>query len=237
VTPCPKPRGIDFDAIPENDPATCDVIAAGRTMGVFQIESPAMRGLLRMMKARTLEEVAQALALIRPGAAEYGSKELFIKRLRGEAEVEYPHPELKSILGDTRGVCIFQEQVMQISQVAGELSLAEADLIRRASAKFSGRSARERLRRKFLQAAGMMGLTSQQREETWMMVEKIRGVRFLQSACRDVCGHLLPHGVFEDALSGGISGGDVQRGRGILSRVGRMSRKRSAGASRCGCRR
>src|SRR5216684_1912706 len=47
VTPCPKPRGIDFDAIPENDPATCDVIAAGRTMGVFQIESPAMRGLLR----------------------------------------------------------------------------------------------------------------------------------------------------------------------------------------------
>src|ERR1700736_4516025 len=80
VTPCPKPREIDFDAIPENDHATCDVIAAGRTMGVFQIESPAMRGLLRMMKARTLEEVAQALALIRPGAAEYGSKELFIKR-------------------------------------------------------------------------------------------------------------------------------------------------------------
>jgi DNA polymerase III alpha subunit len=181
VTPCPKPRGIDFDAIPENDPATCDVIAAGRTMGVFQIESPAMRGLLRMMKARTLEEVAQALALIRPGAAEYGSKELFIKRLRGEAEVEYPHPELKSILGDTRGVCIFQEQVMQISQVAGELSLAEADLIRRASAKFSGRSARERLRRKFLQAAGMMGLTSQQREETWMMVEKFAGFGFCKA--------------------------------------------------------
>jgi DNA polymerase-3 subunit alpha len=61
VTPRPKARKIDFDAIPENDPATCDVIAAGRTMGVFQIESPAMRGLLRMMKARTLEEVAQAI--------------------------------------------------------------------------------------------------------------------------------------------------------------------------------
>src|SRR4029077_3735724 len=110
VTPCPKPREIDFDAIPENDSATCDVIASGRTMGVFQIESPAMRGLLRTMKARTLEEVAQALALIRPGAAEYGSKELFIKRLRGEEKVEYPHPALKKILGDTLGVCIFQEQ-------------------------------------------------------------------------------------------------------------------------------
>src|SRR5437660_1027173 len=71
VTPCPKPRELDFDAIPENDPATCDVIAAGRTMGVFQIESPAMRGMLRMMNARTLEEMAIALATIRPGAAAY----------------------------------------------------------------------------------------------------------------------------------------------------------------------
>jgi DNA-directed DNA polymerase III PolC len=181
MTPCPKPREIDFDAIPENDPATCDVIATGRTMGVFQIESPAMRGLLRMMKARTMEEVAQALALIRPGAAEYGSKELFIKRLRGEEEVEYPHPALESILGDTRGVCIFQEQVMQISQAAGEMSLAEADLVRRASAKFSGRSDRERLRGKFLQAAGMMALTEQQREETWMMVEKFAGFGFCKA--------------------------------------------------------
>jgi DNA-directed DNA polymerase III PolC len=181
VTPCPKPREIDFDAIPENDPATCDVIAAGRTIGIFQIESPAMRGMLRMMNARKLEEVAQALALIRPGAAEYGSKELFIKRLRGEEEVAYPHPALESILGDTRGVCIFQEQVMQISQAAGEMSLAEADLVRRASAKFSGRSDRDRLRGKFLQAAGMMALTEQQREETWMMVEKFAGFGFCKA--------------------------------------------------------
>jgi len=63
----------------KNDPATCAVIAEGRTMGVFQIESPGMRGLLRTMKARTLEEMAAALALIRPGASEYGSKELFLK--------------------------------------------------------------------------------------------------------------------------------------------------------------
>jgi DNA-directed DNA polymerase III PolC len=181
VTPCPKPRELDFDAIPENDPATCEVIAAGRTMGVFQIESPAMRGLLRTMKARTLEEVAQALALIRPGAAEYGSKELFVKRLRGEEKIEYAHPALKEILGDSLGVCIFQEQVMQISQTLGDMSLAEADLVRRASAKFSGRSDRERLRGKFLQAAGMMGLTSQQREETWMMVEKFAGFGFCKA--------------------------------------------------------
>jgi DNA-directed DNA polymerase III PolC len=181
VTPCPKPREIDFNAIPENDPATCAVIAAGRTMGVFQIESPAMRGLLRMMKAGTLEEVAQALALIRPGAAEYGSKELSIKRLRGEENIEYPHPALEKILGNTLGVCIFQEQVMQISQVAGEMSLAEADIMRRSSAKFSGRRDLDRLRGKFMLAAGMMGLTTQQREDTWMMVEKFSGFGFCKA--------------------------------------------------------
>src|SRR5882672_4221327 len=178
---CPTAREIDFDAIPENDPETCEVIATGRTMGVFQIESPAMRGLLRMMKARTLEEIAQALALIRPGASEYGSKELFIKRLRGEEDIKYAHPALESILGDSRGVCIFQEQVMQISQALGDMSLAEADLVRRSSAKYSGRRDLDRLRGKFLQAAGMMGLTEAQREETWMMVEKFAGFGFCKA--------------------------------------------------------
>ncbi len=181
VTPCPKPREIDFDAIPENDPATCDVIAAGRTMGVFQIESPAMRGLLHAQKARTLEEMAAALALIRPGAAEYGSKELFLKRLRGQEPVVYAHPALEKILGDTLGVCIFQEQVMQIAQAIGDMPLAEADLVRRSAAKYSGQRDRERLRGKFLKAAELMGLSGREREETWMMVEKFAGFGFCKA--------------------------------------------------------
>ncbi len=70
---------------------------------------------------------------------------------------------------------------MQISQTLGSMSLAEADLVRRASAKFSGRNDRERLRGKFLQAAGMMALTEQQREEIWMMVEKFAGFGFCKA--------------------------------------------------------
>ena len=181
VTPCPKARTIDFAAIPENDPATCAVIAEGRTMGVFQIESPGMRGLLRTMKARTLEEMAAALALIRPGASEYGSKELFLKRLRKQEPVVYAHESLKSILGDTLGVCIYQEQVMQIAQAVGRMSLAEADLVRRSAAKFSGQRERERLRGKFLKAAEQMGLQGAAREETWMMVEKFAGFGFCKA--------------------------------------------------------
>ena len=181
VTPCPRARTIDFAAIPENDPATCDVIAAGRTIGLFQIESPAMRGILRMMKARTLDEVAIALAIIRPGAAEYGSKELFVKRLRGKEPVVYAHESLKSILGDTLGVCIYQEQVMQIAQTVGSMSLAEADLVRRSTVKYSGRADYERLRGKFEKAAGMMGLTKEERREAWMMVEKFAGFGFCKA--------------------------------------------------------
>ena len=181
VTPCPKPRELDLDAIPENDPATCDVIAAGRTMGVFQIESPAMRSMLRMMNARTLEEMAIALAIIRPGAAEYGSKELFVKRLRGKEKIVYPHHSLEPILRGTLGVCIYQEQVMQIAQALGSMSLAEADLVRRTSAKYSGQADYDRLRGKFDKAAAMMGLTKQQREESWQMVEKFAGFGFCKA--------------------------------------------------------
>jgi len=181
ITPCPRARTIDFAAIPENDPVTCDVIAAGRTMGVFQIESPGMRGLLCTMKARTLEEMAAALALIRPGASEYGSKELFLKRLRGKEPTVYAHESLKNILGDTLGVCIYQEQVMQIAQAVGSMSLAEADIVRRSAAKFSGQRERQRLRGKFLKAAEQMGLKGAEREETWMMVEKFAGFGFCKA--------------------------------------------------------
>ena len=180
-TPSPKARTIDFDAIPENDPATCDVIAAGRTIGLFQIESPAMRSMLRMMKARTLDQVAIALAIIRPGAAEYGSKELFVKRLSGKEKPTYAHASLEPILRDTLGVCIYQEQVMQIAQAVGSMSLAEADLVRRSKVKYSGRADRERLRSKFEKAAGMMGLTKEKRQEAWMMVEKFAGFGFCKA--------------------------------------------------------
>ncbi len=181
VTPCPKARTIDFAAIPENDAATCEVISTGKTLGIFQIESPAMRGMLRMMKARTLEEIAIALAIIRPGAAEYGSKELFVKRLSGKEKPYYAHDALKPILGDTLGVCVYQEQVMQIAQTLGSMSLAEADLVRRSSVKYSGRADYERLRGKFEKAAAMMGLGIEQRKEAWMMVEKFAGFGFCKA--------------------------------------------------------
>ncbi len=172
---------IDFDAIPERDRATAAMIAAGRTMGVFQIESPGMRGLLRLMRARTMDELSIALALIRPGASEYGAKETFLRRLRRKEPVRYPHPSLEPILKETLGVCVYQEQVMQIAQTAGSLSLAEADLVRRASAKFADQRERARLRAKFLKSAARLGLEGDRLESVWQMVEKFAGFGFCKA--------------------------------------------------------
>jgi DNA-directed DNA polymerase III PolC len=171
----------DFEAIPENDPATCALVSTGRTMGIFQIESPGMRGLLRTLRAKTLEEVCLALALIRPGASEYGSKETFLRRLRKQEPVRYPHPRLEPILRESLGVCIYQEQVMQIAQAAGGLTLAEADLVRRAQAKWKDLREREKLRAKFLKTAELLGLDGARREETWGMVEKFAGYGFCKA--------------------------------------------------------
>jgi DNA-directed DNA polymerase III PolC len=180
-SPGVPPARLDFDAIPENDPPTCEMLAAGRTMGVFQIESPGLRGLLRTLQAKTVEDLCCAIAIIRPGAAEYGAKETFLKRLRGLEPVRYPHPSLEPILRDTLGVCVYQEQVMQIAQAAGGLSLAEADLVRRAQAKWKDSRERERLHAKFLKAAEKLGLAGSAREETWQMVEKFIGFGFCKA--------------------------------------------------------
>ncbi|HEV2340588.1 MAG TPA: DNA polymerase III subunit alpha [Candidatus Acidoferrales bacterium] len=171
----------DFDALPEGDAATTEMTAAGRTLGVFQIESPGLRTLLRAMRAKTLDDLCHAIAIIRPGASEYGAKETFLRRLRGQEEVRYPHPQLEPLLRDTLGVCIYQEQVMQIAQAIGSLSLAEADIVRRSRAKFSGQRERERLHAKFLKAAELLQLAGAVRDETWQMVEKFAGFAFCKA--------------------------------------------------------
>ncbi len=206
---------LDFEAIPEGDPATCEMIARGRTMGIFQIESPGLRGLLRTLEARTLADICLALALIRPGASEYGAKETFLKRLHGQEPVRHAHPCLETILGETLGVCVYQEQVMQIAQAVGSMSLAEADLVRRATAKFADQRERERLRAKFLKAAERIGLEGAQRDQTWLMVEKFAGFGFCKA-------HAATYAACAARAQASITSPPT-------------SRRPSAGASRCAC--
>ncbi|MBN2470449.1 MAG: DNA polymerase III subunit alpha [Anaerolineae bacterium] len=112
---------------------TFDMIGRGETIGVFQIESAGMRKMLTEMRPRTFENIVAAISLYRPGPMEYIP--MYNRRLHGEEAVEYKHPRLQSILDETYGIIVYQEQIMQIASELFGYSLGDADLMRRAVSK------------------------------------------------------------------------------------------------------
>src|SRR3954471_4404157 len=127
---------IELDAIPLHDPTTYEkVFHSGLTSGVFQFESHGMRDVLRRYKPNSIEDLTALNALYRPGPIQGGMIDDFIDRKHGRKKIEYELPELKEILEETLGVIVYQEQVMQISNVLAGYSLGEADLLRRAMGK------------------------------------------------------------------------------------------------------
>src|SRR5690349_15743256 len=132
-----RPPGdeFDIDTIRKDDGDVYKMIARGDTTGVFQLESSGFREILKKLKPDCLEDIVAAVALYRPGPLEGGMVDDFIERKHGRKKVEYPHPSLQTILADTYGVIVYQEQVMQIAQVLSGYSLGRADLLRRAMGK------------------------------------------------------------------------------------------------------
>ncbi|HET9451741.1 MAG TPA: DNA polymerase III subunit alpha, partial [Aggregicoccus sp.] len=121
--------------IPLDDKATFDLMSRGETAGVFQMESSGFTEMVMKLKPSCFEDVIAAGALYRPGPLDSGMVDVFINRKHGREKVSYPHPALEPVLKDTYGVIVYQEQVMQISQVLGGYSLGRADLLRRAMGK------------------------------------------------------------------------------------------------------
>ncbi|HLC95213.1 MAG TPA: DNA polymerase III subunit alpha, partial [Patescibacteria group bacterium] len=130
-----KTRGINLsiDAIPLDDEKTYALLQKGHTTGVFQLESSGMKRYLKQLKPSEFEDIIAMVALYRPGPMELIPD--FIDRKHGHKSVRYLHPELESILGNTYGVAIYQEQVMQIAQKLAGFTLGEADLLRKAMGK------------------------------------------------------------------------------------------------------
>ena len=126
---------IDLETIPEDDPHTGRLLIRGETIGCFQIESPGMRHLLQQTGSHTMDDVIQAIALIRPGPAQCGMKDAYIRRFRGLEEPTPPHPSTLDLLLDTHGVMLYQEDVMRVAARVASMSLAEADQLRRALQK------------------------------------------------------------------------------------------------------
>ena len=122
-----------------DDPAAYALLSKGDTLGVFQLDGGPMRGLLRLLKPDSFEDISAVLALYRPGPMGADSHTNYALRKNGHQEITPVHPELadalEEILGGTYGLIVYQEQVMEIAQKLAGYTLAQADLLRRAMGK------------------------------------------------------------------------------------------------------
>ena len=125
----------DLDRLPNDDPEVYRMLRAGRTIGVFQFESPLATDMLRAIRCDRFDDLVASNALMRPGPLDAGMHRVYQRRKRGEEPVVYALPELEPILEPTYGVITYQEQVMRIAQVLAGISLAEADVLRKAVGK------------------------------------------------------------------------------------------------------
>lgn len=126
---------IDIDQIPMNDEKVFELLCAGNTTAVFQLESKGMKDLIKRLQPHSFDDIIPLVALFRPGPLQSGMVDDFIDRRHGRAKVEYPHSDLEPVLKPTYGVILYQEQVMQIAQVLAGYTLGSADLLRRAMGK------------------------------------------------------------------------------------------------------
>jgi len=125
----------DLDAIPLDDPSVYRLLRAGKTTGVFQFESPLATDMVRNMRVDRFEDLVASNGLMRPGPLDAGMHKVYIRRKKGEEPVSYLLPELKEVLESTYGVITYQEQVMRVAQKLAGISLAEADVLRKAVGK------------------------------------------------------------------------------------------------------
>ncbi|WP_334119837.1 error-prone DNA polymerase [Limnobacter sp.] len=123
-----------LQAIPTEDSAAYEMMCKADTVGVFQIESRAQMGMLPRLKPREYYDLVIQVAIVRPGPIQGGMVHPFLKRRQGLEAVDYPSEALKQALGRTKGIPIFQEQVMQVAILAAGFTPGEADALRRGMA-------------------------------------------------------------------------------------------------------
>ncbi len=171
---------LELDTLPTEDPAAYELIRSGATTAVFQLESRGMKDLIRRMQPDCFDDVVALVALFRPGPLQSGMVDDFIARKHGQAEVEYLHPALESILKPTYGVILYQEQVMQIAQALAGYTPGEADLLRSAMGKKKPEEMAKQ-RDVFVGGATSRGVDKGQATFIFDLMEKFAGYGFNKS--------------------------------------------------------
>ncbi|MDY0121712.1 MAG: DNA polymerase III subunit alpha [Sulfurimonas sp.] len=171
-------KEIDWHKIDENDPKVYEVIRTGSTVGMFQIESTGMQDLNKRLKPDSFEDLIAVLALYRPGPMESGMLDSFIERKHGREAIEYTFDTMEPILGNTYGVIVYQEQVMQIVQTIGGFSLGYSDIIRRAMGKKKDMA---QYNAEFSEGAAKQGYDYEKASKLFDLIEKFAGYGFNKS--------------------------------------------------------
>ena len=175
-----RQRGIEIDLskIPLDDRKTYEMLGRAESIGVFQLESAGMRKALSEMRADRLEDIIALVALYRPGPMANIPTYCAVKH--GEQEADYIHPLIETILKETFGVIIYQEQVMQIAQILSGYSLGEADMLRRAMGK-KIKAEMDAQRERFVRGSMERGITKAKADEIFDLLAKFADYGFNKS--------------------------------------------------------
>ena len=174
----PARADFDYDKLPLDDPKVYRLFSEGRTEAVFQFESRGMQAMLREAKPNRIEDLFALNAMFRPGPME--NIPMFCARKNGKEAVSYPHPLLQTVLGETYGVMVYQEQVMQAAQLLAGYSLGSADMLRRAMGKKKPEEMAQQ-REIFRAGAAAKDIPAQKADEVFDLMEKFAGYGFNKS--------------------------------------------------------
>jgi DNA polymerase-3 subunit alpha len=170
---------VDVDQLPLDDKKTYDLLNRAETLGVFQLESGGMRDLCKKFQISSVEHITALVALYRPGPMDLIPD--FIKRRHGEIEIKYEHPLLESISKETYGILIYQEQVMQATQLLAGFTLGAADLLRRAMGKKKVEEMQQQ-REKFVKGCAVTNkISAAKANQIFDLLEKFAGYGFNKS--------------------------------------------------------
>lgn len=169
---------LDINQLPLDDDQTFKMLAQGDTFGIFQLESPGMKNLLRKLKTDSLDDIIAAIALYRPGPMQ--NIPTYIARKQGKEPIRYILPELKDILSSTYGIIIYQEQIMQIAQKIAGFSLAKADILRKAMSKKNG-ALMETMKEEFIQGGLNKGFSQEKISHLYAWIEEFANYGFNKS--------------------------------------------------------
>ncbi|MFC1462432.1 DNA polymerase III subunit alpha [Verrucomicrobiota bacterium] len=178
-----KTKGITIDPerMPETDPKIPRLLAASNTVGVCQLESPAMRNLLRQIQPSSMETLMQVLALIRPGAASLGMKGAFVRRARGMEPIPKIDPRLDDILRETYGIMLYEDDALFVAAALAGLPTEKADRFRRAVTKCRSNERRLQLSRSFLGLCRKNGVDPDIAADLWSQMAKFNSYSFCRA--------------------------------------------------------